>query len=65
MVNNGMLEAAALDEIVPAAVERLVLGLRPRALEEAAQALQGPDHDGTQHEGAVRRPDGEVFDACS
>ena len=31
MVNNGMLEAAALDEIVPAAVERLELGLRPRA----------------------------------
>lgn len=30
MVNNGMLEAAALDEIVPAAVERLELGLRPR-----------------------------------
>ena len=31
MVNNGMLEAAALDEIVPAAVERLELGLRPRS----------------------------------
>ena len=31
MVNNGMLEAAALDEIVPATVERLLLGLRPRA----------------------------------
>lgn len=30
MVNNGMLEAAALNEIVPAAVERLQLGLRPR-----------------------------------
>ena len=30
MVNDGMLEAAALDEIVPAAVERLELGLRPR-----------------------------------
>jgi AcrR family transcriptional regulator len=30
MVNNGMLDAAALDEIVPATVERLLLGLRPR-----------------------------------
>ena len=30
MVNNGMLDAAALDVIVPAAVERLELGLRPR-----------------------------------
>jgi hypothetical protein len=26
-----MLDAAALDEIVPATVERLLLGLRPRA----------------------------------
>jgi AcrR family transcriptional regulator len=31
MVINGMLDAAALDEIVPATVERLLLGLRPRA----------------------------------
>jgi AcrR family transcriptional regulator len=31
MVNNGMLDAAAMDAIVPAAVERLLLGLRPRA----------------------------------
>jgi hypothetical protein len=31
VVNNGMLDAAALDAIVPAAVERLPLGLRPRA----------------------------------
>jgi len=31
MVNNGMLAAADLDEIVPATVERLLLGLRPRA----------------------------------
>ena len=30
MVNGGMLDAAALDEIVPATVERLLLGLRPR-----------------------------------
>ena len=30
MVNNGMLDAAALDDIVPATVERLLLGLRPR-----------------------------------
>jgi AcrR family transcriptional regulator len=31
MVINGMLGDAALDEIVPATVERLLLGLRPRA----------------------------------
>jgi hypothetical protein len=31
MVNRGMLDAAELDEVVPATVERLVLGLRPRA----------------------------------
>jgi AcrR family transcriptional regulator len=31
MVNNGMLAADDLDEIVPATVERLLLGLRPRA----------------------------------
>jgi hypothetical protein len=31
MVNNGMLAAADLDEIVPATVERLLLGLRPRS----------------------------------
>jgi AcrR family transcriptional regulator len=31
MVTNGMLDAAALDEIVPATVERLLLGLRPRS----------------------------------
>src|SRR5690349_14688621 len=31
MVNNGMLAAADLDEIVPATVERLLDGLRPRA----------------------------------
>jgi AcrR family transcriptional regulator len=31
MVNNGMLAAAELDEIVPATVERLLLGLRPRS----------------------------------
>ena len=31
MVNNGMLAASQLDEIVPATVERLLLGLRPRA----------------------------------
>jgi AcrR family transcriptional regulator len=31
MVNNGMLAAADLDAIVPATVERLLLGLRPRA----------------------------------
>lgn len=30
MVRNGMLDAAALDDIVPAAVERLEWGLRPR-----------------------------------
>jgi AcrR family transcriptional regulator len=30
MVNNGMLAAEQLDEIVPATVERLLLGLRPR-----------------------------------
>ncbi|WP_028062090.1 TetR/AcrR family transcriptional regulator [Solirubrobacter soli] len=30
MVNNGMLAAADLDEIVPATVERLLDGLRPR-----------------------------------
>ena len=30
MVNNGMLEAAAMDAIVPATVELLLLGLRPR-----------------------------------
>jgi AcrR family transcriptional regulator len=30
IVNNGMLAAADLDEIVPATVERLLLGLRPR-----------------------------------
>jgi AcrR family transcriptional regulator len=31
MVNNGMLAAADLDEVVPATVQRLLLGLRPRA----------------------------------
>jgi len=31
MVNNGMLAASQLEEIVPATVERLLLGLRPRA----------------------------------
>ena len=31
MVNNGMIAAADLDAIVPATVERLLLGLRPRA----------------------------------
>ena len=36
MVNNGMLAAADLDEIVPATVERLLLGLRLPALESAA-----------------------------
>ena len=30
MVNNGMLDPGSLDTIVPAAVERLELGLRPR-----------------------------------
>ncbi len=30
MVNNGMLAATDLDDIVPATVERLLLGLRPR-----------------------------------
>ena len=30
MVNNGMLAASQLDEIVPATVERLLLGMRPR-----------------------------------
>ena len=30
MVRNGMLDAAALDDIVPAAVERVEWGLRPR-----------------------------------
>ena len=30
-LHGGMLAAADLDEIVPATVERLLLGLRPRA----------------------------------
>ncbi len=30
MANAGMLEDAAFDDVVPATVERLVLGLRPR-----------------------------------
>ena len=30
MVNSGMLDERALDEVVADAVERLVLGLRPR-----------------------------------
>ena len=64
MVNNGMLEAAALDEIVPAAVERLVLGLRPRtsALEELEEALQRSEHHGPHDDRAVRVPGGDELD---
>ena len=54
--------------LLPAQRSRLIQSFQHRVIEassryqEAAQALQGPDHDGAQDHGAIRKPRGDVLD---